>query len=152
MQDFCGSKVAKPPKIFLDSSPTMLHGRAGFAGHLLRWYRRHQRDLPWRVPRNGGGSPQTFPDPYHVLVSEAMLQQTQVATVVPYFRRFLERFPTVQSLAACDEQDVLRTWQGLGYYSRARNLRRAAQAIVTGHGGSVPRDVESLLALPGVGR
>src|SRR3954452_21757336 len=130
----------------------MLNHRAGFTRQLLRWYRRHRRDLPWRVARNGAPVTQRFPDPYHVLVSEAMLQQTQVATVVPYFRRFLERFPTVQSLAACDEQDVLRMWQGLGYYSRARNRRRAAQAIVTGHGGSVPRDVESLLALPGVGR
>ena len=116
-----------------------------FGDALLRWYDRAKRDLPWRVASG-------FPDPYHVLVSEAMLQQTQVATVIPYFARFLEAFPNVQSLAIADEQRVLRIWQGLGYYSRARNLRKAAIAIVERFGGSVPADVESLLTLPGVGR
>src|SRR2546428_498425 len=86
---------------------------------LLRWYDQHRRDLPWRVPGDSGRSP----DPYHVLVSETMLQQTQVAAVVPYFLGFLRHFPNIQSLAAADEQKVLRLWQGLGYYSRARNLR-----------------------------
>jgi len=92
------------------------------------------------------------PDPYYVLLSEVMLQQTQVPTVIPYFRRFLEHFPTVQRLADADEQQVLRLWQGLGYYSRARNLHKAAKVIVQRHGGVVPRQVEQLLALPGIGR
>ena len=116
-----------------------------FAAALLDWYDRARRDLPWRVSTG-------YPDPYHVLVSEAMLQQTQVATVIPYFVRFLEAFPTIQALAASDEQRVLRLWQGLGYYSRARNLRQAAIAVVEHFGGAVPRDVDALLTLPGVGR
>jgi adenine-specific DNA glycosylase len=114
-----------------------------FRTRLLRWYDRHRRDLPWRSPR---------PDPYHVLVSEAMLQQTQVATVIPYYRRFLERFPTLHQLAAADEQDVLRLWQGLGYYSRARNLREAARAVVSDHNGELPREADELIKLPGIGR
>ncbi len=116
---------------------------------LLAWYDRGRRDLPWRVPPGSAGRPL---DPYHVLVSEAMLQQTQVATVIPYFRRFLDRFPTAAALAAADEQAVLRAWQGLGYYSRARNLQAAARRIVAEHGGRVPDTVEGLLSLPGVGR
>lgn len=117
---------------------------------LLRWYRRNRRDLPWRA-----GTPSAIhgdtPDPYHVLVSEAMLQQTRVATVVAYFHRFLDAFPTVQHLAAADEQRVLRLWQGLGYYRRARNLHAAANVIVERHDGKVPDEVEQLLRLPGVG-
>jgi A/G-specific adenine glycosylase len=113
---------------------------------LLRWYDRAQRDLPWRA-RAG-----ERPNPYYVLVSESMLQQTQVATVIPYFTRFIERFPTVKSLAYADEQDVLRMWQGLGYYSRARNLLSAARLIEQEFGGVLPSDVPSLLRLPGVGR
>jgi A/G-specific adenine glycosylase len=87
-----------------------------------------------------------------VLLSETMLQQTQVATVVPYFQRFIGRFPTVGDLAAAEEQEVLRFWQGLGYYSRARNLHRCARAVVSSHGSEVPRNLETLLALPGIGR
>ena len=121
-----------------------------FGRRLLAWYDRSRRDLPWRVPPGSG--PAVPLDPYHVLVSEAMLQQTQVATVIPYFRRFLDRFPTPAALAAADEQDVLRAWQGLGYYSRARNLQAAARRIVGEHGGRVPDTVEGLLSLPGVGR
>src|SRR5207244_11738867 len=99
-----------------------------FCASLLSWYRRHRRDLPWRVPiASSHRRRQVLPDPYHVLVSEAMLQQTQLATVIPYFRRFLWRFPTLASLSDADEQEVLRFWQGLGYYSRARNLHRAAK-------------------------
>ena len=92
------------------------------------------------------------PNPYHVLVSEAMLQQTQVATVISYFNRFIQRFPTLADLAAADEQDVLRLWQGLGYYSRARNLRAAARTVASEYGGELPRERDELLKLPGVGR
>ncbi len=110
---------------------------------LLRWYRRHHRALPWR--RDGI-------DPYYVLVSETMLQQTQVATVVPYFGRFIAEFPDLQALANSDEQHVLRLWQGLGYYSRARNLRAAAKQIVERFGGKLPSDLTGLQSLPGIGR
>lgn len=116
---------------------------------LLRWYDAVRRDLPWRP---AVGSKSDAVNPYLVLVSEAMLQQTQVATVVPYFRRFIEAFPTIHALAAADEQAVLRHWQGLGYYSRARSLRRAAIEIVNRFGGDIPAEVESLRTLPGVGR
>ena len=110
---------------------------------LLAWYRANKRELPWRSDS---------PVPYFVLVSEAMLQQTQVATVVPYFKRFIERFPTIAALAGADEGDVLRLWQGLGYYRRAKNLHASAKAIVERHGGKMPRDVDALLELPGIGR
>src|SRR5687767_4710630 len=119
----------------------MLGSSSHFSRRLLTWYDANRRDLPWRHS----------PSAYRVLVSEAMLQQTQVATVIPYFHRFLERFPTVQSLALAPEQDVLRLWQGLGYYSRARNLQSAARAIVEHHGGQVPQTVGELRKLPGIG-
>jgi A/G-specific adenine glycosylase len=128
----------------------MLGSIESFGKILLRWYAKHRRDLPWRVGTGAGIADR--PDPYQVLVSEAMLQQTQVATVVPYFARFMERFPTLQSLAAAEEQAVLRLWQGLGYYSRARNLRAAAKMICETHGGMVPAKSAELLSLPGVGR
>jgi A/G-specific adenine glycosylase len=109
---------------------------------LLDWYAAHKRRLPWRGER----------DPYRVWVSEIMLQQTQVETVIPYYHRWLKRFPTVRTLAAAPLADVLRLWEGLGYYARARHLHRAAQRIVNEHGGRMPRTVEELRALPGVGR
>ncbi len=109
---------------------------------LLRWYDARRRALPWRERVT----------PYRTWVSEIMLQQTTVAAVVPYYLRFLERFPDVRALAAAPEDDVLKAWAGLGYYSRARNLRRAAQAIVAEHGGKFPSDYDSVLALPGIGR
>ena len=110
---------------------------------LLRWATKNLRDLPWRVePR----------DPYRVWVSEMMLQQTQVATVIPYFRRFTERFPTVQALAAAPLDDVLKLWEGLGYYARARNLHRAARKVVAEFDGHLPDTVEELCKLPGIGR
>ena len=112
---------------------------------LLAWYRKDHRQMPWRA------RPGERPDPYHTLISEAMLQQTQVATVIPYFERFLSTFPTIVKLAEADEQQVLSLWQGLGYYRRARNLHAAAKKIVNEHRGEVPRTVEALLALPGVG-
>lgn len=114
-----------------------------FQRKLLAWYHANRRDLPWRQPGV---------TPYHILVSEAMLQQTQVATVIPYFDRFIRHFPTVHDLASADEQQVLRLWQGLGYYSRARNLRYAAQQIVADFSGVVPRTVDELMTLRGVGR
>jgi A/G-specific adenine glycosylase len=106
------------------------------------WFREARRPLPWRERY----------DPYEVWIAEVMLQQTQVDTVIPYHRRWLERFPDVASVAAAPEEAVLKAWEGLGYYARARNLRRASQAIVTRHGGRLPERLEELLALPGVGR
>jgi A/G-specific adenine glycosylase len=126
-----------------------MHGStATFGQRLLKWYDRHRRDLPWRVPLGHAGSP----DPYLVFVSEAMLQQTQVATVIPYFHRFIQRFPSFDALARADEQDVLRLWQGLGYYSRARNLQAAAKRVIESHAGELPRSAQDLQLLPGVGR
>lgn len=113
-----------------------------FRAVLTQWFREQGRNLPWRHTR----------DPYAILVSEIMLQQTQAATVVPYFERWLARFPDLPTLAAADEQEVLHAWQGLGYYSRARNLHKAAQKIIAEYGGVFPRDQEQIRALPGVGR
>lgn len=124
----------------------MLGAVSYFRKRLLAWYSIARRALPWREC-NGN-----HPNAYAVMVSELMLQQTQVATVVPYYHRFLERFPSIRALAESDEQDVLRLWQGLGYYSRARNLRRAAQEIVARFDGKVPETVEDLRSLPGIGR
>jgi A/G-specific adenine glycosylase len=116
---------------------------SSFAQRLIRWQKQHGRHrLPWQSTR----------DPYPVWLSEIMLQQTQVAAVVPYFERFLRRFPTIDALAAAPEDDVLAQWSGLGYYSRARNLHRAAQSIVEHFGGEFPRNFDDILALPGVGR
>ena len=108
---------------------------------LVTWYLRTHRRLPWREGH----------DPYRVWVSEVMLQQTQVATVVGYYERWVKQFPNVASLAAADGADVLRAWEGLGYYSRARNLQRAARQIVAEHGGELPRSVNELRRLPGIG-
>lgn len=114
---------------------------AAFQEALTGWFAQAGRDLPWR--RTG--------DPYAILVSEMMLQQTQVATVVGYFHRWMERFPTVETLARAGEAEVLQLWQGLGYYSRAKRLAAAAREIVERHGGVFPRDEEAIRALPGVG-
>jgi len=116
---------------------------SAFARRLLAWYDRHgRRDLPWR---------QTS-DPYAVWVAEIMLQQTQVRTVLPYYRRFLKTFPTVERLARADIDQVLHLWSGLGYYARARNLHAAAREIVTRHRGRFPREFGEVVALPGIGR
>jgi A/G-specific adenine glycosylase len=115
---------------------------AGVRGRLTRWYARAQRDLPWRRTR----------DPYPVWVSEVMLQQTQVERVKDYFARFMLRFPGVGDLAAAREAEVLRHWEGLGYYRRARQLHAAAKAVVAEHGGVFPRSLEGLRSLPGIGR
>ena len=109
---------------------------------LLDWYRANRRDLPWRRIR----------DPYAVWISEAMLQQTRVETVIPYWERFLARFPDVRTLAAAEPDAVLGAWAGLGYYSRARNLHRAAKLLAAQHGGRLPDTAEGLRELPGIGR
>ncbi len=109
---------------------------------LLGWYRRQGRSLPWRAAR----------DPYRIWVSEVMLQQTQVATALEYYQRFVRRFPTVASLARARESDVLASWSGLGYYRRARHLHAAAQSVVREHAGRIPDDAEQFGSLPGVGR
>lgn len=109
---------------------------------LRNWFRKASRPLPWRETRN----------PYYIWISEVMLQQTTVKAVVPYFDRFVEQFPTVQDLAAASEEDVLRHWEGLGYYSRGRNLRRGAIQICEQHNGMMPTDVGTLQQIPGIGR
>ncbi|HKT97139.1 MAG TPA: A/G-specific adenine glycosylase [Paraburkholderia sp.] len=116
---------------------------ASFAPRLIAWQREHGRhDLPWQNTR----------DPYRIWLSEIMLQQTQVSTVIPYYARFLERFPAVEALAAAPIDDVMALWAGLGYYSRARNLYRCAQVVAEEHGGRFPSTVEGLADLPGIGR
>jgi len=124
------------------SAPT-LEQVGDFAKALLAWFDRHGRhDLPW----------QCEPTPYRVWVSEIMLQQTQVAVVVPYFQRFMARFPDPATLAAAEPDEVLHLWSGLGYYARARNLHKAARLILAEHGGQLPDRIDALLALPGIGR
>ena len=116
--------------------------RTAFRRRLLKWFDANQRDLPWRKNRT----------PYRIWVSEIMLQQTQVATVIDYYLRFMKRFPTVKKLAAAEQSEVLKLWEGLGYYRRARQLHAAAQQVVEQHGGKFPTDFESVLELPGIGR
>lgn len=113
-----------------------------FRQKLMAWFKKHGRDLPWRRTA----------DPYQIWISEIMLQQTTVAAVIPYFERFLTECPTVADLAAAPEMKILRLWEGLGYYSRARNLHRAAKVIVEQHSGKFPDHLEGLIALPGIGR
>ena len=108
---------------------------------LLRWYDENRRILPWRE----------VVSPYRTWVSEIMLQQTRVAAVLPYFERFMAAFPTVEALAQAEEEKLMKLWEGLGYYSRARNLQKAARIIVEQYGGSFPTSYEELIALPGIG-
>ncbi|GGG24233.1 A/G-specific adenine glycosylase [Paenibacillus abyssi] len=112
-----------------------------FSSELLDWYRRNKRDLPWRQSK----------DPYRVWVSEIMLQQTRVDTVIPYYERFMDKFPTIKALAGAPESEVLKMWEGLGYYSRARNLQAGAREVMALYGGAVPDDAPSVAALKGVG-
>lgn len=112
-----------------------------FQHDLISWFQTKQRILPWREDQ----------DPYKVWVSEIMLQQTKVDTVIPYFQEFMEKFPTIEALAEADEQEVLKAWEGLGYYSRARNLQSAVKEVATSYDGKVPEDAEKLGALKGVG-
>ncbi len=126
-----------------EAAPISYLANAGFAAQVVRWQRRHGRsELPWQNTR----------DPYRVWLSEVMLQQTQVSTVLAYFARFLARFPNVADLAAATEDEVLALWSGLGYYSRARNMHRCAQEVVARFGGEFPRSAEALQSLPGIGR
>jgi len=127
--------------MYLSVSP--IKNKSTFSARLLAWHKRHGRhDLPWQGTR----------DAYRIWVAEIMLQQTQVAAVIPYYRRFLERFPDIATLAGAPQDEVLRLWSGLGYYSRARNLQRAAQLLAERHGGAFPRALEKIEALPGIGR
>lgn len=135
-----GRRALKEDVSVPDPGDAALRGR--LRRRLLAWFARNRRDLPWRRDR----------DPYRVWVSEVMLQQTQAATVVRYFERFLHAFPTLDTLAAADEQDVLRCWEGLGYYRRARDLHRAARHLVAAHGGRFPAKPEALREVPGIGR
>jgi A/G-specific adenine glycosylase len=116
--------------------------RRRIAPALLKWYDRHARRLPWR----------DYPTPYRVWISEIMLQQTRVETVLPYFERWMERFPTLEDLAAASEQEVLQVWEGLGYYSRARNLHKAARQVMAEYGGQIPSERDQLERLSGIGR
>lgn len=115
--------------------------RKNFTNTILGWYDQGHRDLPWRRTQ----------DPYRIWISEIMLQQTRAETVVSYYERFLARYPTVQDLASAPEEELLKAWEGLGYYSRARSLQKAAKAIVSQYGGQLPADLDKLRALPGVG-
>jgi A/G-specific adenine glycosylase len=137
------SKIRHPKSESLTRDSDFGFRVSGWLVRRLRpWFARHQRDLPWRRDR----------DPYRIWVSEVMLQQTQAATVIPYFEKFLRAFPTVADLAAADEQEVLRLWEGLGYYRRARDLHRAAREILARHDGQFPDDPVVLSGLPGLGR
>jgi A/G-specific adenine glycosylase len=134
-------RVPRAPKVPPDPANLNSAQLAGFRRKLLGWFHRAKRDLPWRRTH----------DPYRVWISEIMLQQTRVAAVIPYYERFLERFPNVRALANARVESVLKYWAGLGYYSRARNLHRAAKEIVSRHNGHFPRKLEDALALAGIG-
>ncbi|MHB1219366.1 MAG: A/G-specific adenine glycosylase, partial [Alphaproteobacteria bacterium] len=138
------ARLQPPPAGQDDPSADPKRARA-LARRLLAWYDRHRRRMPWRA------LPGQTADPYHVWLSEIMLQQTTVAAVKSYFKAFLLRWPTVDALAAAPLDDVLHAWQGLGYYARARNLHRAAKLVVEEHGGRFPDTEEGLRALPGIG-
>ncbi|MFM0335210.1 A/G-specific adenine glycosylase [Paraburkholderia fungorum] len=134
-----------PSRLTSSTAPAApaLPALSDFSTRLIAWQRQHGRhDLPWQNTR----------DPYRIWLSEIMLQQTQVSTVIPYYAKFLGRFPDVAALAAAPLDDVMALWAGLGYYSRARNLHRCAQAVVEQHGGAFPASVEALGELPGIGR
>lgn len=135
----------RAPGSNLKTPPTPANGSQSvpaFRRALLRWYDQHRRDLPWRKTR----------DPYRIWLSEIMLQQTRVAAVLEHYRIFLERFPGIGALAASSEADVLAAWSGLGYYRRARMLRRCAQEVIEQHAGVFPRNSDTLVLLPGIGR
>ncbi len=128
----------------MDKTPERINSDQNLLAHrLLEWFNVHGRkDLPWQVNRT----------PYSVWISEIMLQQTQVATVIPYFQRFMEKFPDIKTLEESHVDDVLHVWTGLGYYARARNLYKASQKICHDYNGIFPLDMDRLLTLPGIGR
>jgi len=138
----CGSEFLSK-LVVRECASTMLNGSelGTFRKQLLGWFRQFRRDLPWRRTK----------DSYRIWLSEIMLQQTRVAAAIPYYERFLERFPDVHALAAAPQEEVLRFWSGLGYYSRARNLQKAAQQIVANHGGQFPTQLKDALGLSGIG-
>jgi len=109
--------------------------------YLIRWYSKYHRQLPWRETNN----------PYHIWVSEVMLQQTQVKTVLPFYRNFLGRFPELKTLAEADMQEVLKIWEGLGYYARAHNLHKGAKMVIQEYGGLIPDNMKEFRKIPGVG-
>lgn len=150
-----------PPLAGLPSGVLTPETRRSLHQALVTWFGSARRSLPWRMPLSAqdaeltsASSPSPVParDPYAVWVSEIMLQQTQVVTVIPYFLRFMERFPTVDALAEAPLEDVLSLWRGLGYYARARNLHRGAAFVHQTHGGQLPSELEAILAVPGIGR
>ena len=112
-----------------------------WAPKLIEWYTENQRELPWR----------STPSPYHTLICEFMAQQTQINTLIPYYERWLEQYPTIQDVANASEDQILKSWEGLGYYSRARNLHKTAKTIVNNYNGDIPQDSKTLQTLPGVG-
>ncbi|MEM9487831.1 MAG: A/G-specific adenine glycosylase [Myxococcota bacterium] len=134
--------MSSEPESELHRAGDSVSDRADIARRIVEYFAELQRDLPWRQTR----------DPYAIWISEIMLQQTRVTTVIPYYRRWLARFPTIRALAQAPLDDVLAAWSGLGYYSRARNLHRCARELVEHHGGVLPDSVEALLRLPGIGR
>jgi A/G-specific adenine glycosylase len=139
-QVFDISSIFRPSRSeFRRFSPKM--NKSGFSKKIIEWYQENKRDLPWRDTK----------DPYPIWLSEIILQQTRVAQGLPYFKRFIENFPSIHNLAAAKEQDVLRLWQGLGYYTRARNLHRCAKVIVEQHHGNFPDNFIDLQKLPGIG-
>src|SRR5690606_25756074 len=138
----CNTAASMPPA-FGSAHTHAMPTTDDFASRLLHWFDTHGRhDLPWQHPRSA----------YRVWLSEVMLQQTQVATVIPYFERFVARYPDLPALAAASVDEVLALWSGLGYYSRGRNLHRAARVCAERHGGALPDTLDALVALPGVGR
>jgi A/G-specific adenine glycosylase len=144
MSDRSSLLVAEPAPARADAAQCQIEQAARM---LLAWYDRNARRLPWRSPPGEAAA-----DPYHVWLSEVMLQQTTVAAVTPYFHAFIARWPSVQALAAADEAEVMRAWAGLGYYARARNLLACARAVTRDHGGRFPADESALRRLPGIGR
>jgi len=128
--------------ICVNPCPSVAFPKAEFRRALTTWYRKHGRDLPWRRTR----------DPYAILVSEFMLQQTQVATVIPYYHEWLRQFPDFAALNRASENDILRAWQGLGYYARARNLHATARSVVDRFRGRFPRSIDQMQRLPGIGK
>ena len=135
----------RPDKKSRRNSPKDSPANTAISRHLLAWYGRARRHLPWRAPPGKGN------DPYRVWLSEIMLQQTTVATVIPYFEKFTGLWPDIAALALAELDDVLNAWQGLGYYARARNLHKCARVVAADHGGRFPDTEDGLRALPGIG-